>query len=235
MPILLILFLFFLPQLVLGAEQDFAFRLYQEGDYYRALSEIDRLRQSAPFNETMNQLQSKNNARIRPILLLEAKAAYLLQDYQRSQVASQHLYKNNISDREAANLLSLNLLQQNEPTRAGQIYKAGQTGLAWPTLDNLSQAKSPGLARGMSYLVPGSGLIYAGSWLKGLGSLALNAIFIKAIGDSWRAGSRVTAFLLFSFEMGWYFGGANAAAEEVNKNNQTQLKAMRLELLEVKF
>lgn len=74
-------------------------------------------------------------------------------------------------------------------------------------------ARSPGVALGMSLVLPGSGFVYAGKPLLGAGSFVLNAAFVGGIVWAIHERNYPLAVALFSLETGWYLGGAGGAAE----------------------
>ncbi|MDX2471458.1 MAG: hypothetical protein QNL04_12870, partial [SAR324 cluster bacterium] len=63
----------------------------------------------------------------------------------------------------------------------------------------------------------------------------LNGVFIKATSDALQSGNKASALVFFTFEMGWYFGGANAAFEDAENYNYYSLKEMELKLFKVNF
>ena len=80
--------------------------------------------------------------------------------------------------------------------------------------------KSPTAAAVMSFLVPGSGFVYAGRPLVGLGAFVLNGVFIAGTVLAFQDGNYPLAAILLSLETGWYLGGATGAAlEVVNRND----------------
>ena len=81
--------------------------------------------------------------------------------------------------------------------------------------------KSPTAAAVMSLVLPGSGYVYAGRPLVGLGSLLLNGAFIGATVAAVRDGNYPVALILLSLETGWYMGGATGAAMEIVERNET--------------
>lgn len=79
--------------------------------------------------------------------------------------------------------------------------------------------KSPTAAAVMSFVLPGSGWVYAGRPLVGLGSFVLNGAFIAGTVYAFRDGNYPLAAILLSLETGWYVGGASGAALAVAERN----------------
>ncbi len=80
--------------------------------------------------------------------------------------------------------------------------------------------RSPRTAAVLSLLVPGAGHVYAGRPLQGVGALMLNGLFIG--GAIWAVRERniPLAIVLLEFESGWYFFGANGAAQAAADRNE---------------
>lgn len=79
---------------------------------------------------------------------------------------------------------------------------------------------SPTAAAVMSFVLPGSGYVYAGRPMVGLGALVLNGAFIAGTVLAFRDGNYPLAAILLSMETGWYVGGATGAALEVVDRNE---------------
>ena len=89
------------------------------------------------------------------------------------------------------------------------------------------KSRSPGLARGMSLILPGSGMAYAGKPGMGLRSLALNAASGYLVGQGFAAGYYPRAMTIFYFIGGRYWLGGSAAAAELAEdfNRSEKMKA----------
>ena len=198
----------------------FSEKLYSEGDYYRAITESKR-----------EQSQTSDRVKLNILKLRQARAAFKLSHYVECESLATAVLASEGKNTEALNLKGLSLMRQNKIMAAKSHFKKNYSGETWPKVEQ----KNANLAQKISYVLPGSGLFYAGSPWKGAASLTLNAIFIKAISDAMTAGNEATALLLFTFEMGWYFGGANAALEEAERFNGRQNKAIELQLFQVDF
>ncbi len=212
----ILLFIFTLPTSPLKAAS-FAEELYLEGDYYRAVTESKRLGFARDQNINLQMIQ--------------AKAHFQLNEYGKSRDLTLSILKKEPKDIEANQLLGLNLIRLKDLKKAEEHFAQVNPEKTWPIVSQ----KNPNLSKNISYFVPGSGLLYTGSPWKALGSFILNGIFIKATSDSLQAGNNASALVFFTFEMGWYFGGANAAFEDAENYNYRSLKELELGLFKVNF
>lgn len=94
--------------------------------------------------------------------------------------------------------------------------------------DSLNQCKySVSFAKGISYILPGSGQIYAGRYYSGLMSLAWNALWIYVSANSFSAGRMLDGVLTADLLWLRFYGGnienAGKAASERNDGVHAQL------------
>jgi len=89
------------------------------------------------------------------------------------------------------------------------------------TVPNLQDPESVQLA---SAILPGSGLWMAGKTTSGFISLSLNASFIYGTWWALQHKAPAMAALLMFFELSWYEGGKKAAVEAVERSNHELVK-----------
>ncbi len=217
--------LLFFP--ALSNAQGFAFQLCVQGDAYRCLSETQRL------------LSMRGN-RLSPVLKLslyeaQGEAAWKLSDYSRAAEASRNCLQLDSRQASCRKRLILSQLALGKEQEAEASFLQGNPETLWLRAGEEQGHQSPRLAQGLNYLLPGAGFAYLGSWGKGLGSFFLNGIFLKAIADAWAAGNRAQTLVFFTFEAGWYLGGAKAAGIAAEEGNKKRLQRQRIELLRLSF
>lgn len=194
-----------------GAPLDYAQSLAEQGDCYRALSEVFR----AEFDqgETQASLEIKLPClaergrwdRFDPAL---DRGLNLWQTPKKQQWAlkgMEHAWKR--GDEQRAQLLYTNHLSDQTP----------------PPPSEPQGAKSPHVATALQAVLPGAGLAYAGRWGPAAASFGLNGLFLYGTAKAWNQGQNALAALLFFFEWGWYFGGIEAAREAVTEYNRRLL------------
>lgn len=89
--------------------------------------------------------------------------------------------------------------------------------------DSINNEKySVNFGRSISYLMPGSGLVYSGEYYRAFMSLLWNALGIWLTADALNSGRTLDGVLLANFVwFRFYFGGiSNAQKEITNKNNE---------------
>lgn len=95
-------------------------------------------------------------------------------------------------------------------------------------------SKSPGLAGGLSAVLPGTGQLYAGRYRDAALSLLLNAAFIVGAIESFDDGNEVVGSILVFFEAGWYTGNIFNAVNSAHKFNRDE-REKRLRPLRERF
>lgn len=80
--------------------------------------------------------------------------------------------------------------------------------------------KSPGLAGGLSAVLPGSGQLYVGRPGDAAAAFLLNGAFIWATAEAFRKDNDVTGGILLFFESGWYLGNIYNAVSSAHKYNR---------------
>lgn len=98
------------------------------------------------------------------------------------------------------------------------------------TTDENWRDRSPTAAAVMSFVLPGSGYVYAGRPMVGLGAFLLNGAFIAGTVVAFRDGNYPLAAILLSLETGWYVGGATGAALEVVERNDVGRRTVERKL-----
>jgi hypothetical protein len=199
--------------------------LFNSGQYYRSISEIKRLEFYFPQKSQRHQLH-----------LLLQKNYYKLGQHQKVQEVAKDIF---LQNREqpltkekitAAKILTFSLLKSGAEDKAQLVWEE-RVSLKkddnFPLSSNLENRLNPDLAKTYSYVLPGAGLLYAGSYGKATVSFLLNSLFLIGINQNIHSGHLGIATLLFFFEWGWYFGGARAAEEEVDNYNQKLSESKR--------
>ena len=80
--------------------------------------------------------------------------------------------------------------------------------------------KSPGLAGGLSAILPGAGQLYAGRSQDAIMAFLLNGLFIWGTVEAFSHDKPVTGVILLFFESGWYFGNIYSATSSAHKYNR---------------
>ncbi len=83
----------------------------------------------------------------------------------------------------------------------------------------------------MSYIVPGSGLIYEGEIASGLISLSINGILIYSIINSFTQRKYGLSFLFLFLEIPFYKGNINALKEQIAKKTRSDTNQIRAQWL----
>lgn len=122
-------------------------------------------------------------------------------------------------------------LMSGEPRNASESFKSSPEGAQLALFcDSINNEKySVNFGRSISYLVPGSGLIYAGEYYKGLMSLLWNSLSIWLTVDAFNNLRAVDGVLLGSLLwLRFYFGGINNTQKEINnRNNEIMNSAIK--------
>ncbi len=84
---------------------------------------------------------------------------------------------------------------------------------------NLPQ-RSIGTAQFLSYIIPGSGQVYAENWQDGVVSFLVNGLTISLLSTSLRQNRTGEALIWLTLETAWYFGGVYSAGNSANKYNE---------------
>jgi len=95
-----------------------------------------------------------------------------------------------------------------------------------------ARKRSPVMAGVLSAVLPGSGHLYAGRPGQAASSFLLNALFITGAVLAFEHDSPVLGGILVFFEVGWYVGGIQSAAQAVQEENQKEERKYRRELKE---
>ena len=212
-----------------GPDLTYPFKLYQQQDYYRAVTEILRLKFLFP----------KDSARHRLDQYL-VKSYYELRLYGHAERAANHfLQHSDPSDHEArtnvAMLLVFSQLQQDKYPDARQTwlnYISQDLVNLPPSVKNIPDRIDPEKARLFSSIIPGSGLILSHQYGSAIVSFLINAAFIAGTYHYFNNHQYGVAGLLLFFEIGWYSGGKKAAYEAAENYNHNQLELLRQNWIE---
>lgn len=219
-------------RIVLAAEQvwDFAESLYRQGEYYRAISEYQRLLYFFPGSE------------LAPAARLRIGEAYLLGG--EPELAVRHfsmlLEQTDPAGRDP--LLYLRGMAWLERGRA-RPYSLGEEDIQAGLRDFRALSpdspqgrrsapfvaameapqdvphKSPWLAGGLSAAVPGAGSVYVGRYAEGALAFFVDALFIASTVSAFQHDQPVLGAVLGVFALAFYGGSIYAAANGAHKYN----------------
>ncbi len=153
------------------------------------------------------------------------RASALLDEFERHQPTEARLDAARL--KQAACLLRLNNCTwahetlDKIPTRSPARKAADDFSQALPRYQQLPQ-KSPGLAAGLSTVLPGAGQLYIQRPGDALISLLVNGVLIGAAAIAYHNDEPVAGSFILLFESGWYFGNIYNAANGAHKFNQRQ-------------
>ncbi len=94
--------------------------------------------------------------------------------------------------------------------------------------------KNTGLAQFFSYIIPGSGQLYAENWGDATVSFLINALTISLLCNSLQNNRTGEALIWFTLETAWYFGGVYSAGNSASKYNEN-VKLKHVEVLEQEY
>jgi hypothetical protein len=210
----------------------FPAQLFLENDFFRAVSEIYRLK--FEYGNTLKP----------DLEILWLHSQYRLHEYYKVMQNSKKLLDREeiqsvVTQRfEIGKLLTASLIQTGRPDEAGQVWQYHcypVTGEEFPTADNLPDRIDPEKARLYSAVLPGSGFILSGEYNKAIVSFLLNALFIAGIYQYAADNQYGIAGVLVFFELGWYFGGQNASYEAAEKVNFKKIQQARQDWIDKKL
>jgi tetratricopeptide (TPR) repeat protein len=260
---LLMLVLFPTVSLADATSPGFADALFDEGDYFRAITEYKRFLYEHPdaaaaprarLNIARSYLHGERwekataaldhviatstpsaQADLAQLLLLEC--AFKQGKYTWVASRSEHPagHTPQLLDRQQ-NLRLWALAYQGDYSTALAFAATPNTDLTAADLNRLQQlpTKSPALAGSLSAIIPGSGQLYAKRYKEAGLALLLNAAFIAGGLQAIDSGNEVLGGILFFFEAGWYGGNIYNAMNSVHKYNRT-LKNNTLEDLAKRY
>lgn len=237
----------------------FAENLFGQGDYYRAITEYERV----IFFYPDHPLAKKARFQVAHCYF---KGDRLDQAVERFRALSQELPGEEVG-RKAYFMLGEAYYQKREYSRAADIFAAyietypgderidaARIKIGWSYLrqgqwrqaaeefqklppdsplhaqaEGLAEGsekypgiptKSPGLAGGLSAVLPGAGQLYVNRPGDALMSFLLNGAFIWATVEAFHHDNNVTGGILLFFESGWYLGNIYNAVNGANKYNR---------------
>jgi hypothetical protein len=209
---------------------DFAESLYRQGEYYRAVSEYQRLLYFFPHSGTADAAR----IRIGQAYLLGGEPDRALLHFdallQRGDATQRDgvLYLRGIAglDRDADRPYSLRLEsiqaglrdlhgltpESPEGRQAGPFLAALETPHAVPS-------KSPALAGTFSAVIPGSGSVYVGRYAEGALAFFVNALLISSTAAAFQHDQPALGAVLGVFALAFYGGSIYAAVNGAHKYN----------------
>ncbi len=242
-----------------AAEPGFADSLFNEGDYFRAITEYKRYLYTYPdtpaaaraqLNIARSYLQAERwqdgEAALQQVIdkyagSSEAEIAHILH---MESAFKQNKLSLVVQPTETTAPTHLPLLDQQQRLRLWALAYQGDyniassfdlTGLGRPTQEDLHQLeqlplKSPALAGTFSAILPGSGQLYAGRYREAGLALLLNAAFIAGGLQAIDTGNEVLGGILLFFEAGWYGGNIYNAMNSVHKYNRDLQQSTLVEM-----
>jgi tetratricopeptide (TPR) repeat protein len=254
----ILIFIFYLPCLlsssVLAAEQvvlkaqdilSFANHLYRSGEYYRSISEYQRLLYYFP--------ESDNS----PEASMQIGRAYMAGGELKSAI--EHWEKELEKKTQKKNYLSINTLlgiswldlkkakvftlRHRSLKKAKEYFSVVQGRNPpfnsvrdflndWQHLPAIKE-KSPWLAGGMSTILPGSGSFYTGRYIEGSYAFLITTLFYLATKDAFAKDQPELGYLFGFFTISFYGGNIYTAVNGAYKYND-YLKAQQLDELRKK-
>ncbi len=186
--------------------------LYDQGDYYRAITEFLRLKEKGSNDSEINLHLLRSHLKLKQYAQIEVLAGSIL-DHENQ--------KQDIDLRKKAGfILSISYLETEHYGKAAETWQQFAEDGQFPTYND-SEEVDPQKAKLFSTLLPGSGMILTGDYKKAISSFLVNALFIAGSYQSFDQEQYGLASLLCFFEIGFYFGGRNASYESaVNYNNK---------------
>lgn len=213
-------------------ESSFSAALYQEGDYYRAVTEILR-----------EQFHNPKKLKDRALNLRLIRSYFHLKDDVRLKTAVSQILADPSplaggEKEEIAAYLLLTHLKRDQESAAERVWdrylKGGEIPL-FPLFSEVKGTVDPDRAGLYSAFLPGAGFLLTESYGKAAGSFLLNAVFIAGTYHAYHKGLYGVAGLLFFFEIGWYKGGINAAVESAEQFNQKRVEEVQQRWIELHF
>jgi tetratricopeptide (TPR) repeat protein len=153
------------------------------------------------------------------------RASSLLDEFERCQPPDARMDAARL--RQAACQLRLNNVAwaretlEKIPTNSPVCKTAGEFAQALPRYQQLPQ-KSPGLAAGLSTVLPGAGQLYIERPGDALISFLVNGVLVGAAVIAYHNDEPVAGSFLLVFESSWYLGNIYNAANGAHKFNQRQ-------------
>ena len=204
----------FLALPVGAADLGFAKKLAQEGDCYRAVSELLWI-----------EYQEGPSPEIWAVKLPCLAQQRLWEEYDPTLELALRDPRTSAAQAKAWRLEGLEqAIQRQEGTKALALATALDPAQAQSFPLEPQDRLDPKPATLASAILPGSGLAYAGKWGPAGVSLALNALFLVGAKTAWDRGAPALTGLLLFFEWGWYQGGQNAAFEAATQHNRQALQ-----------
>ena len=119
--------------------------------------------------------------------------------------------------------------------RTSSAYQAAALQLQDKALSsNGLPQKNVGLAQFFSYIIPGSGQLYAENWSDAGVSFLINALTISLLSSAIQNNRTGEALIWFTLETAWYFGGVYSAGNSATKYNEN-VKKKQVEVLEQEY
>jgi len=211
-------------------DSTYPLKLYQQQDYYRAATEILRMKfffpkESAKYK--LDQYLIKSYYEMDLYVHAEKTATQLLHD------------SNDYFDKQTrvgiAMLLAFSQLKQDKYQLAKKTWRESVSqdmANQPPSYENIPDRINPAKARLLSSIIPGTGLILSQQYGSAIVSFLINVVFIAGSYHYLNSKQYGVASLLLFFEIGWYTGGKKAAYEAAENYNYSQLKGLRQKWIE---
>ncbi|MDH5753351.1 MAG: hypothetical protein OEZ59_13150, partial [Deltaproteobacteria bacterium] len=227
----------------------YAQALFDKGEYYRAISEYQRLLHFFPGSTLRGAAQlriAEGYLNGREPQAAVAHLDSLLGGEEWKPIAGELLFLRAAARLEIDALRPYPLRQANislalEDLRnipekwAGTVRAKGfLEALGDEAAENSLPLKSPWLAGGLSAIVPGTGSFYVGRYREGFLSLFVNALFIHAAANAWNQGREGLGAVLGTGALAFYGGNIYASVNGAHKHNDG-LRAGRLDEARLRF
>ncbi|MBU3917504.1 hypothetical protein KKA14_18375 [bacterium] len=207
-------------------EFSYPLALYDQGDYYRAISEFLRLKEDDSVG--------KNNPEIDLYLL---KSYLKLKQYDQIEILAGSILekRSHLHDpayiSEASSILSISYLETENFGKAEEIwqrYLDDSQNHLFPLSKKLEGEIEPEKAKLYSTILPGAGMVLTGEYGKAVVAFLVNALFIAGSYQSFNKEQYGLAGIFCFFEISFYVGGRNASYESAeNHNNQLKREFYR--------
>jgi len=233
----------------------FGKQLFEEKEYYRAITEFKRFLFLFPkkkmFKECADYLEGchidDNDIRVESVFLL-GDCYVKMENYKIAKSTFRAIideYPGGMAaDLAFVRIARLHLLEGAWTAAAGAYRKVKHNDKMLLVAKEAAkeavrgkdiQRKSPVVAGVLSALLPGAGHLYVGRRQDAFVALLLNSGFIWGIIEAFRSNKPVVGGILSFFEFGWYAGSINGSVNSAYKYNEKKENQFRDNMKKFKF
>lgn len=213
-----------------GPERMLAYgeHLYGQGEYYRAISEFKRLSfrypQSAPAQKAQVMIARAYLAGGQP----DQAAAFLKQRLAEQPEVDQYWLLYGLAQLDQGRNEPFSLREARVGSAMEAFVKVSESHEQAPLLQDFVQqwqaapsepVYSPGIAGGLSAVLPGSGSLYVGRWREGAYAFLLTGLFALASKEAYQGGQPALGAVLGGFGLAFYGGNVYVAVNSAHKLN----------------